>query len=113
MNIPFIGFLSFCFVGMTLIARIMESTFITAGDVAVINDLTIFTSMNVGPWTIPVLNVSYFTEGLPRLVRFDYPFFGGNAAFVQYFIYSLTAAMAFGAFIIVVGLLYQAFARLR
>lgn len=110
----YIGFASFVFIGMTLINRVMEGAFITSADIAIVNNLTIFRTFDVlGFWNMPVLNLSYFTEGLPHLFKWDYSFFGGNAAVLQYFLYSATAAFAFIAFLVVIGLLASYFQRLR
>jgi len=112
-GIPFIGFLAFVFVGMTLINRIMEGAFITNADVAIVNQLTIIRTVTIGTWSVPVPNLSFFTEGLPHLVKWDYSFFGGNAGVIQYFLYSLTAALSFGLALAVMGLLYNYFSRVR
>jgi hypothetical protein len=109
-----IGFLTFIFVGMTLVNRILEGAFITSAEVGVMNSLAIFRNMNIaGVFTIPIPNLSFFTDGIKHLVTWDYSFFGGNAALIQFFLYSLTAAAAFLLFTIIIGLVYSAFARLR
>lgn len=106
-----IGFLSTVFVGMTMLNRIVEGAFIKSSDVAVINTLTITHEQNVfGLFTLPVLNLDFFFVGIPRLVKWDYSFFGGNAAIFQYFLYSFTFALAFALFIIIIGMVSQRFA---
>lgn len=108
----FIGFLAFLFVGMTLLNRIVAGGFITGSDVGIMNTLTITHSQSIfGLFSIPVLNADFFFTGIPRLVKWDYSFFGGNAALIQYFLYSLTFALAFALFIIIIGLVSQFFAR--
>jgi hypothetical protein len=114
MNIAFIGFLAFCFVGMTLINRVLEGAFITAGDMSVFNNLTIFRDMQIfGTFSIPTPNIAFITEGLPRLVKWDLSYFGGSGAFFQYFFYSLTAAMAFGLFVLMISAAIYSFNRTR
>jgi len=109
-----IGFLSMSFVGMTLLNRIAEGAFITAADVAIINTLTLTRDQTVfGVFTIPVINTDFFFTGIPRLVKWDYSFFGGNAAIFQYFLYSLTFAVSFILFTIIIGLIAQWFLRSR
>ena len=107
----FIGFLAWSFVGMTLLNRILEGAFIAASDVAFINTLTITNDVKLGWFTIPVINADFFFVGIPRLVKWDYSFFGGNAALFQYFLYSLTFALSFMLFILLVGLVAQYFLR--
>jgi len=107
-----IGFLAFLFVGMTLLNRILEGAFITTSDVSIMNTLTITHDQSIfGLFTVPVLNTSFFFEGIPRLVKWDYSFFGGNAAIFQYFLYSLTFALTFMIFVIIIGMVGQYFAR--
>ncbi len=107
-----IGFLAWCFAGMTLLNRFIEGRFITASDVSVLNTLTITRSQEVwGLFTIPMINTDFFFTGIPRLVKWDYSFFGGNAAIFQYFLYSLTFALTALIFVIIIGMVGQYFAR--
>lgn len=107
-----IGFLSFLFVGLTLINRVMEGQFLASAEVAVLNNIMVFRELSVaGMFTIPIPNMSFITEGLPALVRWDYSFFGGNAVIIKYFLYSLTAGLTFLVFSMIIGLLYQYFGR--
>ena len=108
----YIGFLSFVFIGLTILNRIAEGAFVNLAEVAVVNNLLVFREVSVfGLFTLPVPNMSYITEGLPHLVQWDYSFFGGNAAIIMYFLYSLTAALGFLLFSMIIGLLYQYFGR--
>ena len=107
-----IGFLAMCFVGMTALNRVLEGAFITSSDVGIINTLTISHNQSIfGLFNVPVLNTDFFFTGIPRMVKWDYSFFGGNAALFQYFLYSLTFALSFLIFIIIIGLVAQYFAR--
>ena len=109
-----VGFLSFVFLGLTLINRVLEGTFIAAGDASIINSVMVFREISVfGLFTMPVPNMSFVTEGLGHLAKWDYSFFGGNAAIIQYFLYSITAMLSFLVFTIVIGLVYQYFSRTR
>jgi len=99
-----IGFLASGFVGMTLLNRILEGAFISSSDVEIINTLTITHSQNIfGLFSMPVLNMDFFYVGIPRLIKWDYSFFGGNAAIFQYFLYSFTFVVAFMLFMIIIG----------
>ncbi len=113
MPINAIGFAAFVFVGMTIINRVLEGTMIAAGDVTILNQLTIFRPLQVWVFTVPVPNLEFLTVGIPRLIKWDYSFFGGNAGIIQYFLYSFTTAIAFGMFMLMIGLLYQYFSRTR
>lgn len=112
MSVNLIGFLSFVFVGFTILARIMEGAFANAGDFAILQNLTVFRSMDIlGVFSVPVPNFSFFTSGLPHLITFDYPFFGGMGSFFQYLLYSASVAVAFGCIMALTYALFSYFTR--
>lgn len=112
MDFRLIGFLALNFGGMTWLNRLLEGHMITASDVAVMNTLTITRDQQIfGLFNVPVLNADFFFTGIPRLVKWDYSFFGGGAAIFQYFLYSFTFAVAFSLFVVIVGMVGQYFAR--
>lgn len=112
MGFKFIGFLAMVFVGMTILNRIAEGAFIRVADVAVMNTLTITRDQTIfGLFSVPVLNTDFFFVGIPRLVKWDYSFFGGNAAIFQFLLYSMTFALTFMLFVIIIGLVSQYFSR--
>jgi hypothetical protein len=107
-----IGFLATIFTGMTLLNRIIEGAFITASDISIMNTLTLTRDQTIlGLFTIPVINTNFFFVGIPRLVKWDYSFFGGNAAIWQYFLYSITFALTFFLFVVLIGMVSQYFGR--
>ena len=107
-----IGFLAFLFVGMTILNRIAEGAFIAAADVTIMNTLTITQDQSIfGLFNVPIINTDFFFVGIPRLVKWDYSFFGGNAAIFQYLLYSLTFALTFLLFTVIIGLVAQWFSR--
>ena len=107
-----IGFLAFLFGGMTWFNRIIEGDMIAADEIAIMNTLTITHNQSVfGLFSIPVINTDFFLVGIPRLVKWDYSFFGGNAALFQYFLYSLTFALTFALFVIIIGVVSNYFSR--
>jgi len=89
----------------------LEGRFITASDVGVLNTLTITHNQSIfGLFNVPVLNTDFFFTGIPRLVKWDYSFFGGDAAILQYFLYSATFAVSILMFMVIIGLVAQYFA---
>lgn len=105
MDFRLIGALSFVFVGFTFLGHIMEGAFISAADLAMLHSITGYRTFDLlGLFSIPIPNVSFFTTGLIKLVQWDYNFFGGPAAFIQYFLYSVSAAFMFGLIIILLGI---------
>ncbi len=100
------------FVGLTMLNRVAEGTFVAAADITIVNTLTITRDQAIfGLFTVPVINTDFFFVGIPRLVKWDYAFFGGNAAIFQYFLYSMTFALTFMLFVVIVGLVSQYFSR--
>jgi hypothetical protein len=96
--------LAYWFVNMTALNRILEGKFITASDVGVVNSLTIFRELDLfGFIPIPIPNMTMIITGVARLVKFDYAYFGGNAGFLQYALYSITFGVAFMLFVIIIG----------
>lgn len=112
MKFGLIAFLAFCFVGFTLINRILEGQFITGSDVGILNQMSIWGRLDLGFFSIPVPNVTYI-QGMFHLVTWDYSFFGGNAQIMQFFLYSLTFALSIAFLLIIVGILFSAFSRVR
>lgn len=112
MDYKFIGFLSTLFVGFTVLNRVLEGKFIESSDVSILNTMTISHSQSIyGLFSVPVLNTEFFFTGIPRLVKWDYSFFGGNAAIFEYMLYAITAAVSFGLLLVVIGLIGQYFSR--
>ena len=112
MSFHLVGFLAFCFIGMTTLNRILEGVFVSAEEFTILNSLTLtHDQVILDRFTVPVINLDFFFVGIPRLVKWDYSFFGGNAAIFQYFLYSLTFALAFGLFLVLIGMVSQFFSR--
>jgi hypothetical protein len=106
----FIGFAAFLFVGFTFLNRVLEGIMIGAGDVTILNQLSVFRSLTLfSTWSIPVPNLDFITVALPRIFTWDYTFFGGMGGLIQYLLYSVTAAASFGLFVLTIGLLYNYF----
>jgi hypothetical protein len=105
-----IGFAAQSWIGLTLINKMLESTFVGASETAWVNTFAFTQHFKVfNMFSIPVLNLDFWTKGIPSLFRWDYSFFGGNAQMFQYLLYSLTAVVAFIVFTMVVGMLYNFF----
>ncbi len=106
------GFLTFLFIGFTVINRIMEGSMLTGADISVFNNILLFREIKVFdviPLWIP--NLSFLTEGLPHLMKWDYSFFGGDAGILQYFMYSISGMLAFFLFITMASVAYSVIKR--
>lgn len=105
-----IGFLSMSWIGLTVVNRILEGQFLTSNERVWSNYYAFTQEFKVFEiFSMPVLNLQFFTHGIPALIKWDYSFFGGSAQMFQYLLYSLTAVASFVIFGIVIGLLYNAF----
>lgn len=108
-----IGFLAMAWGGMTLLNRFIEGRFITASDTSIMNTLTITHSQSIaGIFSVPIINTDFFFTGIPRLVKWDFSFFGGNASIIQFFLYSFTFAVSFMLFLVIIGMVFQFLSRL-
>ncbi len=111
-SVKFIMFIMFAFVGITLMSRMLEGAYFSSTDIAIMNQLTVFRDVQVlGLFSIPTLNLEFFTQGLPHLLMWDYPFFEGTWALARYFFYVLSVGVIWGILIIFVGVLSQRFGR--
>ncbi len=103
-----IGMYTFWFLGFTGINRVLEGQLVTSADMTTVNSLTVFTSYNIAGFPVPVPNVN-FLVGLARLGKWDYSFFGGSGEMLVFMMYSFTAALAMGFFLIMVGSVLSSF----
>ena len=109
-----IGFLSQSWIGLTIINRIQQQQLLTAAETGWANYYAFTQEFKLFDlFTMPVLNLDFFTQGIPSLVKWDYSVFGGNAQIIQYMLFSMTAVVSLIIFTIIIGLLYSSFSRLR
>lgn len=107
-----IGFLATLMIGFTTLQRMIEGYLIRTADVTIINSLTITHRQEIfGLFSVPVVNPDFFTVGFPALIKWDYAFFGGNATMISYLFSAITAAVAFGLFLTIIGMTSQYFSR--
>ena len=104
MGFPTITMMGWWFLNLTLINRVLEGQFITATDMGTVNTLSIFRQITLfGYIPVPIPNLAMITTGIGRLIKFDYSFFGGNAGFFQYALYSISFGIMFLLFVIIIG----------
>ena len=109
-----IGFLAMSWIGLTIVGRIMEGQLLTGAETTWANYYAFtqeFKLFNL--FSLPVLNLQFWTHGIPSLIKWDYSVFGGNAQLFQYLLYSLTAVVGLIIFSVIIGLLFSSFNRLR
>ena len=97
MSPKYLMFCAFVFVVGILLSLMMGGTYFGATEVSWMNDLTVFRTYNVlNLISVPLVNVRFFTEGIPHLVMWDYAFFGGGYAIFQWFLYVITIGVVWG-----------------
>ena len=98
MSHKFLIFLVFLFVVATLICVIIEGSQFGSDEENVMNYLAVIkTETLLGRFEVPMLNIDFFTKGMPMLIMWDYSFLeGGYGYFKWILLYPLTAGAAFG-----------------
>jgi len=92
-------------------SRIIDGAFITAYDARIFDSLTVIRSYNVmGLFSIPWLNPDFFTVGIPKLVAWDFSFFGGELEIFKYLFYVVSTGVCWGFFVVTISFL-QGFVR--
>lgn len=104
MQIKDIMFAAWCLIGGLFISQLMQGAYFDATDRTIFDSLMLFRIWSVGGFfSVPILNFNFFFTGLPNLLQWNYAFFGGDFAIVQYLFYSLSVGIAWGAAITFIG----------
>lgn len=103
MNFAWIGFLGTVFVGLTYINRTLEGAWISANDVAILNQMSLTQKVDIGFMSLPVPNTS-FLSGIYHMMLGDYSFFGGNGQMIYFIFQSITFMVSFMLFVTVISL---------
>lgn len=99
-----IGMMAYWFINFTLINRILEGQMIASADMAVLNSVVAFRPFSLfGIINFSVPNFEMLTSGIPRLMKFDYSFFGGYGGYAAYMLYSISFGVAFMLFVLIIG----------
>lgn len=98
-----VGFLAFCFVGLTAIARALEKSVMQSTDIAWLNSMGISQSITIGFISVPVPNTNII-NGIIKIGQLDYTsIFTGNAQLVLYLLYSVTFVVVFAFVLTIIG----------
>ena len=84
MSTKFMSFLAMSWFLSTLICLVLEGAYFGAAQNSIINDLSIMTTISLGPLVVPVFNVN-FAQGIMRLLLWDYSFYTGGWIVIRYF----------------------------
>jgi hypothetical protein len=86
MSPKFIMFVSFVFLIGSLACLIIEGVWFGDRELDIVNSLTGYNIIQVsgaGVWAIPKLAWGFLTNGLPKLILWDYNFFQGGYFFLR------------------------------
>jgi len=106
MDFKWVGFLGTVYIGLTLICRMLEGAFMTAADIAHMQDLGITQAINIGWFSLTVPNIN-FISGLMKMLDFkeyNQVLFAGNAQILYYFLTTISFMVAFTFFITIISI---------
>ena len=86
MNPKLLMFVSFVFLIGTFCCLVIEGGWFGEGEVGIINSLTGYNIIQVsgaGVWAIPKLAWGFLSNGLPKMILWDYNFFQGGYFFFR------------------------------
>jgi hypothetical protein len=90
---------------------ILQGTWIDASHHSALNSLAALKTYNVlGLFKIPWVNVDFFLT-LPKLLTFDFSFFGGNYGYFRYLFYVWSIGAVWGIVGVVIGVMVNFFGR--
>jgi hypothetical protein len=97
-------FLGLLLTAGTLLSFVLMGTWFDSSDLTTINALSVTKDVDFFSLvTISVPNIDYFAVGVTRMIQFDFGFFGGGFAIIQWLlIMTLGAATVWGIFTVVI-----------
>lgn len=105
-------YLAFTWLVGQMICLFIEGTYFGVQEVSIMNSLAVFRTTEVfGLWTVPMLNLDFFTQGMPRLLMWDYSFLTGGYAIFKWFLYVLSIGAVWGLATVFLGVIQRLFAR--
>ena len=85
MTTKFMNFLAMTWFLSVLICLVIEGSYIGTAEGSIINDLSLFISLEIGGLVpIPTFNIFFF-RGVYRLLIWDYSFYEGGYGILRYF----------------------------
>ena len=94
--------------GLTL-SYLMGGVWFDAGAKTIFGSLTAFKSYNILGFNMPWINADFFTVGLPKVLGFDFAFFGGRYSYFKYVMYIFSVGIIWGFVTIFISLIVQMF----
>lgn len=91
-------------VGIVL-SFIMGGVWFDTATKTVFDSLRVMKTYQVLGFSVPWVNIEFFTVGIPKLFSFDFVFFGGQASFFKYVMYVFSVGMIWGMVAVVIGII--------
>ncbi|OGO00989.1 MAG: hypothetical protein A2Y58_03190 [Chloroflexi bacterium RBG_13_51_52] len=106
-------FLGLIFAAGTIISLTFGGAWLGSTDLEVANAITIFKQANIlGVWSITVPNISFFFTGAKSLMMFDFAFFNGSTAILQWFLFfTIGLGTMWGFYTVIIGVIQGVFTR--
>jgi hypothetical protein len=117
MSTKIIMFCVFVFIPGTLFSLLMDGVWWGADQGSVLNALSGFSNVSMsgaGIWSFPVMLVSFFTVGVPRMLLWDYSYLNNPFGEVfKLFLYAISAGVMWGFFQVFIPVAQSAFSWVR
>ncbi len=78
---------------------------------SIFGSLKAYQSYTIFGITVPWVNLDFFTVGLPKLLSFNFAFFGGGYEFFRYFLYVFSIGVIWGIVGLVIGVIGNLWSR--
>jgi hypothetical protein len=95
-------------IGITL-SYIMGGAWFGTDSQSIFGSLTAFKDYNILGFHMPWINVDYFTVGIPKLLQFNFAFFGGSYNYFKYMMYVFSIGIIWGIVVTFIGLILNFF----
>ncbi len=106
-------FLGLVFAAGTMISLTFGGAWFDNTDVSLLNTISVFKQANIlGIWSITVPNISFFIVGAKALMMFDFAFFQGELALLQWFFFFIIGVgTMWGLYTVIIGVVQGVFVR--
>lgn len=92
----------------TILSQIMAGAGFSATDASIMNDLQVIRVAKVtDTWSVPVLNINFFTRGIWSVMHWDWSFLSGS--YLMWVFYLLNIGIVWGIFMVIVGVIQSLF----
>lgn len=111
MSAKLLMFFAFIYFVGTFLCLSIEGEYYQDQDMTIVNQLTgvsFIEAQDAGPWAIPKMAVGFFTNGIPKLILWNYTFLQGGYEIVKWLLlYPLTVGFIWGLAQTFIGMLMR------